>query len=250
MKGKMKSNNSWDSYDKTVGKEGHYYHQQLILPKVLQLLSLKETKDASLLDLGCGQGVLARQLPEKMEYVGVDASPGLLKAARQYSKHTFIEGDLSKPLSLKKQDFTHAAIILALQNISDPLVVFKTAAHHLRSQGKFLIVLNHPCFRIPRQSSWGIDEPRKIQYRRVDRYASPLAIPIQMRPSQQQDSEETWTYHFSLGDYSKFLKEAGFHIELIEEWVSDKKSTGRVASMENRARAEFPLFLTLLAIKK
>jgi hypothetical protein len=31
----------------------------------------------------------------------------------------------------------------------------------------------------------------------------------------------------------------------MEEWVSDKKSTGKFATVENRARAEFPLFLTL-----
>jgi len=35
----------------------------------------------------------------------------------------------------------------------------------------------------------------------------------------------------------------------MEEWISDKKSTGAKARMENRSREEFPLFLALLAQK-
>jgi hypothetical protein len=35
----------------------------------------------------------------------------------------------------------------------------------------------------------------------------------------------------------------------MEEWCSDKKSEGAAARMEDRARKEFPLFLTILASK-
>lgn len=247
-----KDQDHWHSYDKTVGASGHYYHQQLILPKTLELLDLKKSKSARLLDLGCGQGILARHLPEHIEYVGLDASPALLKAARSYGKHPkhfFVKKDLAEPFSLDKKDFTHATILLALQNIAEPLQVLKNAAAHLCKGAKFLIVLNHPCFRIPRQSSWGIDAPKKIQYRRIDRYFSPLAIPIQMRPGDKQQPEETMSYHHPLSSYSKWLHEAGFTISLIEEWCSDKKSTGTAAAMENRARQEFPLFLALLVLR-
>jgi hypothetical protein len=36
-----------------------------------------------------------------------------------------------------------------------------------------VLLLTHPCFRVPRQSGWGWDEQRKLQYRRVDRYLTP-----------------------------------------------------------------------------
>jgi hypothetical protein len=39
-------------------------------------------------------------------------------------------------------------------------------------------------------------------------------------------------------------------IEKIEEWVSDKKSTGPMAKMEDRARDEIPMFMAILATKK
>ena len=42
---------------------------------------------------------------------------------------------------------------------------------------------------------------------------------------------------------------AGFAVLEIEEWVSDKKSTGAKGKMENRARAEIPLFMTLICQK-
>jgi len=242
--------NSHQWYDSIVGEKGHYYHESIILPKSLQLLALSKSPSPSLLDLGCGQGILARHLPPKTAYLGVDASASLLATAKKYDKqkeHSYLHHDLTHPLQLKRT-FTHAACILALQNMSDPLAAIKNAHSHLENKGKLLLVLNHPCFRIPRQSSWQIDVPKKLQYRRIDRYASSLAIPIRTHPG-MESSQETISYHLPLSAYSSFLKQAGFVIEEIEEWCSEKKSYGKQASMENRARAEFPLFLAIHAIK-
>ncbi len=150
-------------------------------------------------------------------------------------------------MPIKDLSFTHATIILALQNVAHPEAVLQNAARHLQPGGTLVIVLNHPCFRIPRQTHWGIDAPKKLQYRRIDRYLSPLKIPIQAHPSQKERSATTWSFHRPLSAYSRFLTDAGFSIIQIEEWISDKISTGKAAKMENRARAEFPLFLTFKA---
>jgi ubiquinone/menaquinone biosynthesis C-methylase UbiE len=176
----------------------------------------------------------------------VDAAPSLIREAQGKSKHAFRVGDVTLPLNAGT--FTHATIILALQNIAEPLAVFKNAAAHLETGGQLVIVLNHPCFRIPRQSSWGVDEPKKLQYRRVDRYLSPLKIPIQTHPGKQA-SVETVSFHYPLSAYVQWLFEAGFTTELIEEWISDKRSTGANARMENRSREEFPLFLAIRSRK-
>ncbi len=178
-------------------------------------------------------------------------SPSLIKAATKYGqnpKHRFKVGDITKLMTFEKS-FTHASIILALQNIGKPQVVLKNTAMALASEGRLLIVLNHPCFRIPRQSSWKVDEPHKIQYRRVDRYMSPMEIPIQMNPGAKNKSVQTFSYHYPLSSYFQMLHEAGFVVENIEEWCSNKESTGKAAKMENRARNEFPLFLTLVCKK-
>lgn len=247
---------SWEPvekwYNQAVGEEGLYYHKQIILPGVLRLMDLKNTPAPGVLDLACGQGILARQLHANIPYTGIDISTSLVKAAKELdknAKHHYLVGDATKPLPLKNQLFSHVTVILALQNIEHPLQLFQEANKHLLAQGKLILVLNHPCFRIPRQSSWQVDESKKLQYRRLDRYFTPIKIPIQAHPSKGEKSAETWSFHYSLSAYTAWLREAGFVIEVLEEWCSDKVSTGAVAKMENRSRAEFPLFLTIVASK-
>lgn len=112
-----------------------------------------------------------------------------------------------------------------------------------------LWVMNHPCFRIPRQSGWGFDDKRKLQYRRVDRYMTPLKIPIQMHPG-ALPGVHTWTFHRSLTDYFGALGRSGFLINKLEEWISHRKSKpGARARAENSARMEIPLFLAVGAVK-
>ncbi len=242
---------SWESshkwYDSIVGETGHYYHEQIVLPNTLRLLKLQ--KGDSLLDLGCGQGVLARSLPQGVKYVGVDAAPSLIHSAKSKSKHPFYVADITNPLKVKEAPFSHAAMILVAQNLEHADTAFKNAAANLKPQGAFILVMNHPCFRIPRQSSWGIDEPKKLQYRRIDLYMSSLKIPIQTNPGKQEKSATTWSFHHPLSYYFQKLSEGGFVIETVEEWISDKKSTGGRAAMENRSRKEFPLFIAFLCKK-
>jgi ubiquinone/menaquinone biosynthesis C-methylase UbiE len=238
-------------YDQIVGKEGHYYHRNIILPKLLECLDLKNFDSPSLLDLACGQGILASHVPSHVTYTGIDLAPSLVAAAKKKGRpnQNFLVADICKTLPLKKKDYSHATIILALQNVAHPDRALMHAAQHLVSGGILAIVLNHPCFRIPRQASWMIDEKKKQQCRRVDAYLSPMKIPIVMHPGKGAASQTTWSFHHPLSDYSQFLAQAGFAIMFIEEWTSDKKSTGRNARMENRAREEFPLFLTFIAKK-
>lgn len=251
----MNSRTDWENvdrwYNEIVGQEGHYYHRQIILPRLMPLLDLEDFEAPSLLDLACGQGILARHLPAHLPYWGVDLAPSLIAEAKKKKgkNQTFVVADICKPLPIDKKDFTHATIILALQNVAHVEKALLNAAHHLREGGILVIVLNHPCFRIPRQSSWGVDPAKKLRYRRLDSYLSAQKIPIQMHPGKGSTSETTWSFHHSLSDFSRYLADAGFATLLLEEWTSDKTSTGPAAKMENRARAEFPLFLTFLAQK-
>jgi hypothetical protein len=134
--------------------------------------------------------------------------------------------------------------------MQDAKAALAHSAKYLKQDGQFLIVLNHPCFRIPRQSSWGVDENAQLQYRRMNIYMSSLKIPIQTHPGRGEKSSTTYSFHHPLSDYIKWIKEAGCIVDTIEEWCSDKQSEGGRARMENRARKEFPLFLALLCRKK
>lgn len=248
---------SWESsgqwYQSIVGKEGHYYHKEIIIPGLLKLMEMKKNSPLSILDLACGNAVLARHLPKELMYVGIDIAPSLIRAASKEdrnSNHQYLVGDVSKSLPLDQLDFDCATVVLAIQNIKEPEKVFLNAYKHLSDHGHLLLVINHPCFRIPRQSSWQVDEEKKWQYRRVDRYMSSMEIPIQTHPSKAEKSQETWSFHHPLSAYSHWLHRSGFCIEVIEEWVSNKVSTGKAAKMENQARKEIPLFMAIKAVKR
>lgn len=250
---KNRRETSWEPvegwYHRIVGKEGHYYHQSFVIPAMLRLIG----KESKVLDVGCGQGILSRALGDACHYFGVDLSESLVKEAKKLCRikgHAFMVADSANELKGVDNDFTHAVFILSLQNMASPERALKNAAACLKDGGTMILVLNHPCFRIPRQSSWGVDERQKVQYRRVDRYMSPMEIPIQAKPSQGKSSSETWSYHFPLSSLTQWLNGAGLAIETIEEWCSDKESTGGAAKMENRARMEIPLFMIVKAKKR
>jgi ubiquinone/menaquinone biosynthesis C-methylase UbiE len=222
------SDQPWDEvatwYDALVGDEGSEYHQKVIVPGILRLLELRPGERA--LDLACGQGVLSRALfKQGAEVTGVDSSPRLLQMARQRSPRgiRYLQADARALNGLADASFDAIACALAIQNI-DPLEpVLSGCARLLRPGGRLVLVMNHPTFRIPRQSRWGWDEARRLMYRAVDRYLSPLRIPIDTRPF-KAPGQFTWTYHRPLQDYVKALTSAGLLVDALEEWPSDRKS--------------------------
>lgn len=246
---------SWDKpaawYNKAVGEKGHYYHQSVVIPGVIRQLDLKS--ESSLADLACGQGVLARNINSNfkhVKYLGVDGSESLINEAKRLDKntnHEFMVKNLSQENSLEefKNRFSHVSIVLALQNIKNYQVVIKTASELLTQNGVLVLVVNHPCFRIPRHSGWEFVQSSNIQYRRVSKYMSYMEIPIDINPSKGKDSPKALSFHFSLTDLMSTLSKNGFVISGLEEWLSDKTSIGTRSKAENTSRAEIPLFLAI-----
>jgi hypothetical protein len=145
--------------------------------------------------------------------------------------------------------FDAAACVLAVQNVHPIGPVFEGVARLLRGRGRLVIVMMHPCFRGPKETSWGWDDARKVQYRRVDRYLVPRKAPIVAHPGRKH-SPYTWTFHKPIEAYAKALRNAGLLIDAIEEWPSHKSSdSGPRARAENVARAEIPLFMAIRAVK-
>lgn len=250
---KSKVKTSWSPvakwYGDIVGETGHYFHQHVIIPGIKKILDPKAGE--SVLDIGCGQGVYARTLPHNVNYVGIDVARELIEIAKKLDKnpkHSYFVADATKGLPVPESSFDHAICILAIQNMKDSEGVIRNIGTSLKDGGDLIIVMNHPSFRIPRQSSWGKDEANKLEYRRVNRYLSSLEIPINAHPG-IKDSPHTWSYHEPLSYYVKALKSSGMLLSDLEEWTSDKISVGKAAKGENRARSEFPLFLTLRAVK-
>ncbi|HNE22095.1 MAG TPA: class I SAM-dependent methyltransferase [Leptospiraceae bacterium] len=207
-------------------------------------------KNKSVLDIGCGQGVYSRALAEAGARVtGIDASPSLIEAARRYQSKVPVKYECENAEDLRAfadQSFDQVSAILCIQNMRNLDRVTSECARVLRPNGRMLWVLNHPCFRIPRQTSWGFDEGKKMQYRRIDMYMSPAEIPIQMHPG-KHGTESTVSFHRSITDLFSIASRFSFAAVKVEEWSSTRSSQpGPRAKAENRARKEFPLFMAVL----
>lgn len=249
----QKNTTSWGKvapwYDKIVGSTGHYYHEHVIFPHLKKII-LPKNGD-KILDIGCGQGVYAKLLSQNVSYVGIDLAKELITKARLTDKnkaHEYYVADATKPLPVADSSFDYVLSILAIQNMRDPQAAIDNMAKALKPGGSLVCVLNHPAFRIPRQSSWEIDERSKLEYRRINRYMTPIEIPINTHPG-QKNSPVTWSYHHPISYFVESITKSGCVITGLEEWISDKESEGKFKKMENRARTEFPLFLTIIATK-
>jgi ubiquinone/menaquinone biosynthesis C-methylase UbiE len=260
-------------YDQFVGDEGSEYHREVVLPGALRLLAPQPGQ--RMIDIACGQGVLCRLLAEKgIEATGIDAAEALVRAAREResaagattggmrgsntagtlnSAHKwdirYHVGDARDLSFLPPNSFDAAACVLAIQNIHPIAPVFEGVQRLLRTGGRLVLAMMHPCFRGPKETSWGWDESNKVQYRRVDRYLLLRKTPIITHPG-KDPSAHTWTFHKPLEAYVKALGKSGLLIDALEEWPSHKQSTsGPRAPAENVARKEIPMFLALRAIK-
>ena len=244
----------WDQasrwYDSLVGMSGSDYHQTIVMPGVLKMLELKPGR--RVLDLACGQGVFSRfLLGKKIKPEGLDSSEELLRMARSRSVKSipYHLGNASDAKLLDGQEFDGIACLLAVQNMEKIEPVFQNVARWLKPKGTFVMVLTHPCFRIPRQTHWGWDEEKKIEYRRIDRYANEMKIPM-LTPPFVDKVNFTMTYHRPLQNYFSALLKAGLCVDSLEEWVSNKESApGKRSRGENRARKEVPLFMAIRAVR-
>lgn len=241
---------SWDAvadwYRGMVGEGGHKYHQRLAIPALLDLLDPQPGE--AILDIGCGPAPLAPFVSEAgAHYTGVDASPKLLDAARQHhqSEGEFVLGDARKLWSIRGLSagtYDGATFLLSIQDMDPLSEVLRSAAWALRRGGRVVLLMTHPAFRIPRQSGWGIDEERKLRFRRVDRYLSPLAIPLR--------GGQTRSFHRPIGDYINALANNGLLTERMEEIPGfDQRESHTQSRADNLADREIPLFLALRARK-
>lgn len=246
----------WDSvaswYDGWVGKKGSEHHRKFALPTLMQLLRPKRGEE--ILDIGCGQGVLTPFVVRaQAKYTGVDASARMLGLARKRhgKQGKFVlgdAGDLAALVQLQRASFDAALFMLSIQNMEPLDGVLKSASWALKAGGRLVLLLLHPCFRLPRQSGWGWDGDRRLQYRRIDRYKTPyflhIKVPVQGRKG------TTVNFHRPLESYINGLADAGLLVERIQEIpVCLAARPGPRARAEAAANREIPLFLGIRAIK-
>ena len=250
---KEKEKTDWDNvahwYD-TYLVGDNTYQSQVICPHILRMIAPK--KDHRILDIACGQGYFSRLCGQKgAEIVGIDQSQVLIQKAIEQagSQERYIIGNVETLDIYKLGLFDTVFSVLALENIKKISAMMQGIQKVLKKDGKVVLVLLHPSFRIPQHSDWGFNTKKSLQYRTVEKYLSEIAIAIDLAPFKgAKDTKKitTTTFHRSLQWYMKTFRAAGFAITSIEEWISHKKSQpGPRQIAEDTARKEIPLFLAL-----
>lgn len=243
---------SWERvagwYDGWVGQQGSRYHQGLAVPALLDLLDPQPGEE--ILDLGAGQGVLAPSIVERgARYTGVEASPRLVDRARQRHGRIgrFLVGDarrLTAVAGLRARPYDAAAFLLSIQDM-DPLApIFASLDWALGPSGRIVVLMTHPAFRQPRHAGWGYDASRKLTFRRIDAYLTPMAVPMKALG----DAPPTRSYHRPISSYVNGLAAAGFAVDAMVE-IPDVLAAGQVhgGAAGGAANPDIPLFLGLRA---
>jgi ubiquinone/menaquinone biosynthesis C-methylase UbiE len=248
-----KQETSWghvaDWYHRHVSESGDTYHEKVIRPNLLRVLG--PVRGKHVLDVGCGEGFFSRALQKEGAIVtGVDIAPELINIAKGTGpKDISYIAAPAELIPLPDESSDSAVCVLALQNINNISGALAQVSRILKKSGEFVIVLNHPCFRILRESEWGFDKVASVQFRRIDRYLSQRSNEIQIHPGSAPEIT-TVSYHRPLQLYVKELTKNGFVLIGLEEWISNRVSEkGPRGPAEDRARKEFPLFLMLRAYK-
>ncbi|ADI13641.1 class I SAM-dependent methyltransferase [Truepera radiovictrix] len=244
---KVPAHSSWDPvakwYNGWVGKRGSHYHRKSALPTVLALSDPQ--KGERVLDIGCGQGVLAPAVLQRgAAYLGVDASRTLVRFARQnHPEARFVHGDARRLEALAEvsaESFEVAVFMLSIQDMNPLEEVLQQAAWALSRGGRLVIFMVHPCFRSPRGSGWGYDAARKLTYRRVEQYLTGRRVPMKAyAEAGVKSTGTTLSFHRPLKAYVNTLAALGLLVDRLEE----------LPDPHDERAPEIPLFAALRARK-
>lgn len=127
-------------------------------PAILEILA--KNKIDSVLDIGCGEGWLARALPAGTTYVGIDGSALLIKEARTRSKHSFEVVsyiDLSHQKWQSQQLFKGVVFNFSLLD-QDLVPILKSTHEFLAANGSVIIQTLHPLKMPKYEDAWFIED--------------------------------------------------------------------------------------------
>lgn len=210
-------------YDEKQGDSGDLWHRTLIDPGLFARIG-QLAPGTRVLDLGCGNGYIARRLARSgARVVGVDASAELIERARAREARdplgiTYHHADASDLGMLAGRSFDLGVANMSLMDIPDAAPPIRELARLIRPGGRFVFSISHPCFDVDTHSAWDVEVtvgPPRV-FRKVTRYREPHSDQYDWQLP-DGGTVTTTGYHRPVSWYSRELRTAGFVIVEMDE---------------------------------
>ena len=240
---------SW--WDQRQTDAGDLWHRTLINPTVFQVLG--SVTGLQVLELACGNGYLCRHLARQgAKVVGVDASAAMIERAKVREATEPLGVAYHVAYTAKLEMFRDASFDVVLCNmalfdIEDAAQTIRETSRVLRSGGRFVASLIHPCFDTGEASAWLIERAglTTTVYRKVSRYREVFSYQNPWR-----GAEGTWytiAYHRPLSWYVRAIRSAGLAVTAFEEPEPTEEFVTR--SSEGPWIAQIPLHCVIEATR-
>lgn len=226
----------WDQnaayWDERMG-EGNLFQRQLIGPATERLLAIQP--DQLVLDVACGNGVMARRLAQLgARVVACDFSANLIERARARSgelanriEYRIVDAtDQAQLLSLGERRFDAAVCNMALMDMAEIDPLFAALAQLLKPGRPFVFSVMHPCFNTSATTLMMEEESRDGEL--VVTYSVRVLKYIGMEPAKGLamvgQPVPQYYFHRPLNTLFNACFRAGFVLDGIEEPVFDESA--------------------------
>lgn len=224
------SNQVWDHnseyWSKKIQEKKDETRELFGLPAFIDYLG--EVSGKKILDAGCGEGSITRQLKNQGANIeGFDISEAMLRIARDQEKGSenplkYVQGpaeEISHYFESDTYDLIYSYMMLCCNNNLDAF--FKGCHNLLKISGEIVFAVPHPCFNT--SSSLWIKEEGAINgllvkdYFKVEPYIREWDFMTQLDKKENNKKMQEVRYPWLLSDYLNSLILAGFKIESILE---------------------------------
>jgi ubiquinone/menaquinone biosynthesis C-methylase UbiE len=212
-----------DWYDEKQGDTGDLWHRALIDPVLLRLVGDPQGKD--ILDLGCGNGYLSRRLSKLGgRLTALDSSEFMIANAKKHDPDNslginYIVSDAAKLDQIKSGSFDIVFANMSLMDIERAEAAISEVGRVLRTGGRFVASISHPCFDNGSNSAWVSERNFSFgtrTYRRIRQYRVPN---VEKYPWKLKSGEIMYSigYHRPLNWYARVLASSHLAITALEE---------------------------------
>jgi SAM-dependent methyltransferase len=209
----------------------NYYTEYLNGPGLKRMIG--DVEEKKVLDMGCGEGCFSRFFAkEGARVVGIDLSDALIRAAmdeeeRQPLGVKYFVADAANLNMLEPESFDIAFCYMALLDIRDYEGAISEASRVLKTGGRFVVLMEHPCFTLYRVldgravTGWETrlceDGSKEYLYYWTADYLRRHSYTVEWKHDRLPTSFVTTGFHRTLSDYVNAMNKRDLVVTGLDE---------------------------------